>query len=814
MLNIVVENTRLAMKKQILMLVTMCFTLLLNAQVIPSQITLSNGWKLSPVGKSFTLGDLPLNIAVSKSGNLLAVTNNGHSTQSIQLIDAKAEKVIDSIAIGKSFYGLQFSSDEKYLYASGGHDNIIIKYAIKDNNLNSIDTFKLGKPWPIAIGPSGIALDEKRNLMYVVTREDKQLYIFDLNTKQIIKKLRIDGEAYTCVMNPNNNELYVSCWGCDQVNTLDLSTLTWKPSIQVGDNPNEMLVTPDGKYLYVCNSNDNSVSVINLKTRIVIETLDAALFPNAPSGSTTNSLSLDAINKRLYIANANNNCIAVFDVKEPGESVAKGFIPVGWYPTSVRVVNKKLWVANGKGFSSKPNPFGPSPVRPKEEVISHGASFKPGDQVEYIGGLFKGSMSIIAVPTDKDLVAYSKAVYKNVPYSIAKTNLADSSAPGFPIPMKQNQSSPIKYVFYVIKENRTYDQVLSDMPKGNGDTSLLLFGKNITPNQHHIAESFVLLDNFYVDAEVSADGHNWSMGAYANDYLEKTWPSSYGGRGGTYGGEGQREIANNKNGFIWNQCYRNGISYRSYGEFVTAGRPTVSILKDHYCPKYPSYNLAITDTYRFQVWKNDFDSLLAINKVPQFNTVRFGNDHTEGLRLGRPTPYAHVADNDYAVGLFIEALAKSPIWNETAVFILEDDAQNGSDHVDAHRSPAYVAGGFVKRNFVDHTPYTTSSMLRTMELILGMPPMTQYDAAATPMWKCFDSTAKPFVFSAIAPKINTKEVNTVRNEWQQRSEKLNFVVEDSNNDYEFNKILWHGLKGNIPFPAPRRAAFVTPTEKD
>ena len=277
------------MKKQILMLITMCFTLLLNAQVIPSQITLSNGWKLSPVGKSFTLGDLPLNIAVSKSGNLLAVTNNGQSTQSIQLIDAKAEKVIDSVAIGKSFYGLQFSSDEKYLFASGGHDNIIIKYAIKDNNLNSIDTFKLGKPWPTAIGPSGIALDEKRNLMYVVTREDKQLYIFDLNTKQIIKKLRIDGEAYTCVMNPNNNELYVSCWGCDQVNTLDLTTLSWKPSIQVGDNPNEMLVTPDGKYLYVCNSNDNSVSIINLKTKGVIETLDAALFPNAPSGSTTNS---------------------------------------------------------------------------------------------------------------------------------------------------------------------------------------------------------------------------------------------------------------------------------------------------------------------------------------------------------------------------------------------------------------------------------------------------------------------------------------------------------------------------------------------
>jgi DNA-binding beta-propeller fold protein YncE len=252
------------MKKQILLLITMCFALLLNAQVIPSQITLPNGWKLSPVGKSFALGDLPLNIAVSKSGNLLAVTNNGQSTQSIQLIDAKSENVIDSVAIGKSFYGLQFSADEKYLFASGGHDNIIIKYAIKDKHLFNTDTFKLGKPWPTAIGPSGIALDEKRNLLYVVTREDRQLYIFDLKTKQFVKKLSIDGEAYACIMNPNNNELYVSCWGCDQVNTLDLTTLSWKPSIKVGDNPNEMLVTPDGKYLYVCNSNDNSVSVLNL----------------------------------------------------------------------------------------------------------------------------------------------------------------------------------------------------------------------------------------------------------------------------------------------------------------------------------------------------------------------------------------------------------------------------------------------------------------------------------------------------------------------------------------------------------------------
>jgi YVTN family beta-propeller protein len=783
---------------------------------LPKQVILPNGWKLSPAGKSFGLGDLPLNIAVSSSGRLMAVTNNGQSTQTIQLIDVKAEKVIDSIVIGKSWYGLTFSNDEKYLYASGGHDNRIVKYVIANNKLAFADEFIMDKPWPTRVGPAGITIDEQRNRLYVVTREDKQFYAFDLSSKKIISKLGLDAEAYDCKLGKGAKELYITCWGCDKVLVYDLEKNLWKSPIIVGDNPNEMLVTKDGKYLYVCNSNDNSVSVVDLSTRRVIETLDAALFPNSPSGSTTNSLALDPIAKRLYIANANNNCLAVFDVTVPGKSLAKGFVSVGWYPTAVKIVNNKLWVANGKGMTSLANPFGPSPIRKKEEIIHHGFNTKDASQVEYIGGLFKGTMSIIELPNQSSLDTYTKAVYANAAYSQAKAENADVNAPTFPIPMKVGSPSPIKHVFYIIKENRTYDQVLADVKGGNGDTSLLLFGKNITPNQHKLAESFVLLDNFYVDAEVSADGHNWSMGAYANDYLEKTWPTSYGSRGGTYGGEGEREIANNKGGFIWNNCFRYGVSFRTYGEFISGDKPTLKVLDNNYCSYFPTYGLNIADTTRFRLWKQDFDSLLKLNKVPQFNTVRFGNDHTEGIRLGRPTPYAHVADNDLAVGMFIEALSKSPIWNETAVFILEDDAQNGADHVDAHRSTAYVAGGFVKRGFVDHTPYSTSSMLRTMELILGMGPMTQYDAAATPMWRCFDSLARPFDFKAIIPSVGLKEVNLVKNEWQRKSEQFNFAKEDSNNDIEFNKVLWHALKGDIPFPGPRRAAFlsVKTDEKD
>ena len=797
--------------------ITLIFIVLvihLGAQSIPEPVQLVNGWKLSPVGKSFPLGDLPLNLAVSKSSKYMAVTNNGQGIQSIQLIDLKTEKIIDSVSIGKSWFGLKFSADEKYLYASGGHDNWIIQYEIKNNKLVVADRIVLGKPWPTKIGPAGIEIDEQHQKMYVVTRENSSLYIIDLKSKQIEKQLGLDAEGYDCKINYSAKELYVSCWGCDKVLILDMEKNIWKAPISVGDNPNEMILSPDEKLLYVCNSNDNSVSIIDLKSKHVIETLDAALFPNSPSGSTTNSVALDFKSKRLYIANANNNCIVVFDVTNPGKSMAKGFIPVGWYPTSVRLIKGKLWVANGKGFTPKANPFGPSPLRKREEVIHHGGITKQGSEVQYIGSLFTGTMSVIPVPSQTLLDQYSKAVYKNTPYSISKTEIADTKAPGYPIPVKLGQASPIKYVFYIIKENRTYDQVLADIKGGNGDTSLLLFGKNITPNQHAIAESFVLLDNFYVDAEVSADGHNWSMGAYANDYLEKTWPTSYGGRGGTYGGEGEREIANNKNGFIWDNCKRHGLSYRTYGEFVSDDKPAIKSLINNYSANFPGYDLAIRDTTRFNRWKNDFDSLLKQNKVPNFNTVRFGNDHTEGIRLGRPTPFAHVADNDLAVGMFIEHLSKSPIWNETAVFILEDDAQNGADHVDAHRSPAYVAGGFVKRNFVDHTPYTTSSILRTMELILGMSPMTQYDAAATPMWRCFDSSPKEFKFNALIPNIDFNQQNTVINEWQKKSELFNFAVEDSNNDIEFNRVLWHGIKGNIPFPGPRRAAFIKAEMED
>jgi len=789
----------------------------LQAQLVSTPdsnaVTLPNGWSLSPAGRSLPLGDLPLNMVLSSNKKLLAVTNNGQSIQSIQLIDPVTEKELDRVVISRSWYGLAFGNNDRDLYVGGGHDNRILVYAIENNKLTLRDSIELGKKWPNRIAPAGMALDEANQVLYVVTRDDKRLYTVDLVSKKVTAQYALGGEAYTCVLSPNREELYISCWGCDKVYVFNTVTKNIETEIPVGDNPNELLLNKKGEYLLVANSNDNSVSVINVKERKVVETLNAALYADAPNGSTTNGMTFSPDEKTLYIANADNNCLAVFDVKKLGESKSLGFIPVGWYPTQVRVVGKKLFVSNGKGFHSMANPYGPNPFGNKQIVLHHEGDPNKPSGVQYIAGLFQGTLSIIDLPSKAQLEAYTRAVYRNTPYTKVKEMLAEGE-PGNPIPSKVGDPSPIKHVFYVIKENRTYDQVLGDIPEGNGDPRLVLFGEKVTPNQHALAKEFVLLDNFYVDGEVSMDGHNWTMGAYGTDFLEKNWVNSYGGRGGSYDGEGKRPVANNKGGFIWDHCKKAGVSFRTYGEFADNNQPNIPVLKDHICPYFKDYDNSFPDTARFQQWKREFDSLLAQNAVPQFNSVRFGNDHTEGLRKGRPTPYAHVADNDLAVGMFIEHLSKSSIWKETAVFIIEDDAQNGADHVDAHRSTAYLAGGFVKRNYVDHTPYTTSSMLRTMELILGIPPMSQYDAAALPMWRSFSSQPNTTAFNSKPAQIDLKEVNTAMNEWQRLSDKMDFVKEDNVPDLEFNRILWHGLKGDhVPFPGPKRAAFYKPVKK-
>jgi YVTN family beta-propeller protein len=795
-----------------LVLITCTFNLKAQtlAEIESRRVSLPNGWHLTPVGKMLPLGDLPLNIAVSPSKRLGAVTNSGQSVHTLQLVDVRKGSILDSAVIGKAWLGLAFSGNGKYLYASGGHDNFIISYSLDNRKLSAEDTIVIGKPWPELISVAGLTIDDVKKRLYVVTKESNSLYVADLVSKKVISQHPLGGEGYTCILSPDRKTLYSSCWGCNKIIVFDTEQLKITGSIPVGDNPNDLCITRNGEYLYVANASDDNVMVIDTWQKKVIEILGTALYPGAPGGSTPNSVALSKDDKTLFIANADNNCLAVFDINVPGSGKSKGFIPTGWYPTSVRVAKSKILVSNGKGISSLANPYGPNPVRRKPGIIMGKDGSEIRMKVQNIAGLFRGTMNILSIPDEEQIGIYSKAVYNNTPYNKDNELISDAEQ-GNPIPQKVGDKSPIKYVFYVIKENRTYDQVLGDMPEGNGDPDLVLFGENITPNHHALAREFVLLDNFYCDGEVSADGHNWTMGAYAPDYMEKNWPTFYGGKGGTYPGEGVREMSNNKI-YLWDICKRKGISYRSYGEFVYSAKPRVPVLDNHFCPYFQNSQM-IRDTVRFNWWKRDFDSLYAINAVPQFSTLRFINDHTLGLRLGAPTPFASVADNDLATGMFVDYLSHHPVWEESLIIIVEDDAQDGPDHVDAHRSVALIAGGYVKKGFIDHTAYSTSSLLRTMELILGLPPMTQYDASATPLWRCLDNTPDHPPFEARSCLVNLDDKNIGENIWQKKSEMFDFNEADRINDAEFNEVIWKAVKGiESPCPPPVHAAFFKPND--
>lgn len=802
---------------------TFLILLLLNTSLASAQnkakrsssekVFLPNGWALSPAGRSLPLGDLPLNIQISASKKLMAVTNNGQSKHSIQLIDPISEKILHDQPIGKAWYGLKFSADEKKLYASGANDNIVLVYPIVNRKFGVADTIVLGKAWPKEkIGPTGIELDDAAKRLYVVTKENNSLYVFDLNTKKLVNKVNLGSEAYDCLLSPDKSKLYISLWGADKLAIYDVMDQKISSEILTESHPNEIIQNKSGDYLFVANANDNSVSVIETKTGRVIEVISTAMYPTKLTGSTTNGLALSEDEKTLYVANADNNCLAVFNVSNPGKSTSKGFIPTGWYPTNVRVAGKKIFVSNGKGFSSMANPDGPQPIKKTDDSGVH-LGISAQKEVQYIGSLFKGSLSIIDSPNDSQLELFSKQVYANTPFNKQVEVISKGSANN-PIPNVQGGKSPIKYVFYVIKENRTYDQVFGDIKKGNGDSTLCIFPEKVTPNHHALANEFVLLDNFYVDAEVSADGHNWSMAAYATDYTEKTWPTSYGSRGGTYDYEGSRKIAYPRDGYIWDYAKRAGISYRSYGEFVTKNGPTINSLIGHTATNYPGYNLDIKDVDRISAFKADFDSLLSINSVAQLNTIRLGNDHTSGQRIGKPTPTAYLADNDLALGLLVEHISKSSIWNESAIFVLEDDAQNGPDHVDAHRSPAFVISPYVKRNSVNSSMFSTSGMLRTMELILGLPPMSQYDAAAVPLSDCFTNTPDFRPYKTRSSNVDLNQRNTAWNRSAERSQLWNFAKEDAAPDLDLNEVVWKSVKGeDSMMPAPRRSAFVKLEQK-
>jgi YVTN family beta-propeller protein len=768
-------------------------------------VRLPNGWYLSPAGSSIDVGELPLNMDVSPDGRWLIVTNNGTRNQNISIIALPEWRVVQTVPVPKAWLGIRFFDQGRRFVASGGNDNMARIFSFADGQAAQTDSIIFGVLHPVEkLWLAGCDVDEASGVLYVVGKESRMLYRADLGKGAPHRSLVLPSQPYTVLVSRRSPYLYVSLWGGASIAVVNGRTMSVEAVIPVGDHPTDMVESPDGKRLYVANANENTVSVIDADGRRVVETLCSALTPRAPAGSTPNALALTADGTHLYVANADNNYVAVMDVSRSGRSRSLGFIPVGWYPTSLRILRStgELLVANGKGAGSRANLQGPDPTRRSRTE-------------EYIGAMFTGTVSRIPAPTDSLLSVYSTAVYRNTRYTDQRHD-----APGRdtlnPVPSATGGASPIKHVFYVIKENRTYDQVFGDMPEGNGDAALCLFPEEVTPNHHALAREFVLLDNLYADAEVSADGHNWSMGAYATDYTEKTWPTSYGGRGGEYEYEGGFPIVYPSAGYLWDNCRRHGISYRSYGEFAQnpsrpgdSARATISSLEGHVAPFYRGWDMHYSDVERAREWMKEFDAYEASGDLPRFQIIKLPNDHTEGTRKGSLTPRAYVAQNDLALGMVVERISRSRFWKESAIFVIEDDAQNGPDHVDAHRTVALVISPYVKRRSVDSELYSTTSMVRTMELILGLPPLSQFDAAATPMYASFTAAPDTTPFVCRPARTSLLERNPDNAYGQLRSEEMDFSRQDAIPDEELSEIVWRSVRGaESSMPPPVRSAFV------
>lgn len=784
---------------------------------------LPNGWRIAPAGKHLAVGDLPLAMAESPDGRRLVVSNNGFSKPSLSIVDLEHLTVPATVPMENAWLGLVWHPDGKRLYVSGGGANTVNEFRITDKGLDPGAAISLRKPSDTSFA-AGLALGPDGKRLFAVHALGQLLSAVDLEAGQVVKEVPLAAEAYTALVSPDGKTLFVSLWGGAKVLLFDAATLEPRGEIAVGEHPSAMVLSKDGSRLFVACANTNAVWAVDLAARTAREQISVSLDPAAPPGSTPNGLGLSPDGHTLLVANADNNTVAVVDVSRPGESAVRGFIPTGWYPTAVRFSRdgKRIFVLSGKGLASAANPRGSQPGI-------------QGSGGQYIGEMLPGSLSILPTPDAAALAAHTRTAHRLNPYTAASV-LAPAGAPkGSPVPDQVGGASPIKYVFYVIRENRTYDQIFGALEKGNGDPNLCLFGEEVTPNAHALARDFVLFDNFYVNAEVSYDGHAYSTGAYATDFVEKVWPMYYAGRGGDYLSEGGGEDRNAygnvtapQNGYLWDAAARAGVSVRSYGEFSlprkheederAPGPPyegTVPGLKGRVHPDYPPYDLKIPDNKRVDVWLQEFRRFEETGELPRLSILRLGNDHTAGTRPGYPTPRAMVAENDLALGRIVEAISKSRFWKESAIFVLEDDAQNGPDHVDAHRSVAFVISPYSRRGAVDSTLYTTAGMLRTMELILGLPPMSQYDAAATPMYGAFQEKPDLTPFTRREARVPIDEMNAPTAWGAAASMAMNLEEADRAPDLELNEIVWKSVRGaGSPMPPPVRAAFVQPLEED
>ncbi len=922
---------------------------------LPAQNPPSNASSISlPTSKTLTIptpgrigstNSFPATIALSPDGRYAGLLNNGYgtqetiATQSIAILDLKTNQLSDypdkrfgEEAHQSYFLGLVFASDGKHLYASVGSitDPTGQKPPDTGNGI-AVYTFADGKVIPerfIAIAPQALAAGKKvligmqktppgtaipypaglalvsggpghdrllvadnlsDNAVLVDVATGKVLQRFDFSTSDLIPS----SFPYTCVVTRDAHRAWCTLWNASRIAELDLAdgkVARWielqepKDPIAPGSHPTALLLSTDEKTLYVALSNADAVAVVSVESAQTVGLVDTTVRNQHFAGAYPGALAQSADGKRLFVADASADAVAVFDTSKvftnyaegnPATAPALGFIPTDWYPTALAVQGDDLLIATAKGQGTGPNKgLGKAPY----EIKHHGHP--------YIATLLHGSIARLNIPNTLGKLEELTRVVEH-------DNLLHNNPGAIQFPGGKN---PIKHVIYVIKENRTYDQILgdlklSDKPVGDGDPSLTMYGADITPNEHALALQFGVLDNFYDSGEVSGDGHLWSTAAITSDYNEKTWQIAYRGKERTYdfGGNVADEIMLDHNlpdiddpstGFLWDSVARHGLTYRDYGEFVGAVwcnkprkastpkqgtpsaqevecprtelhkgdtlppnvgdphggqspfpwtvplfkgvKPTKAALRGHFDPLYPDFNTDYPDQLRADEFLNEFVAYTHAreanegpqSQLPAFVLLYLPDDHTGGTRPDHPRPQASVADNDLALGRIVDAVSHSPYWDDTAIFILEDDAQNGGDHIDAHRSTAFVISkyspGTAAQPYVDHRFYTTVNVIHTLEMLLGLPPMNQNDAYAPAMGPMFSGAGTQPAFQADYRNLKNGliyETNKRDAPGAKESAKMDFSRPDAAEAVRLNEILWQDQKGDAPAPATKHAIF-------
>jgi DNA-binding beta-propeller fold protein YncE len=833
---------------------------------------------VTPVGAQVELpGMRPQALAMSPDGKLLVTAGITHE---LVAIEPASGKILQRVALpsGKilepppitsailnadekaqiSFTGLKFSPDGTRIYFADVNGDIKVFAVSREQKISPL--FSIALPPAKALDreneiPAGLAVSADGKKLYVAGNLSNHLFELDALMGKVLRTWNVGVAPFDVVL--AGHKIYVSNWGGRRpdagsvtgpvghgtlvrvdvrgiasegsVTVIDLAQgqiSAWPREIIIGSHACALALSPNGKFLVAASAGSDMLSVIDTHSDEVVETITARQTPGDPFGAQPDALAFDAAGKILYCANASQNAVAVFKFS-PRETTLLGLIPAGWFPGALvfDARDKKICVANIKGIGT----------RTEKSKFKEAFGFNTRQHA--------GSLSLIPVPLKSELVAFTQKALANLRYPLlAQAELPPrlNRAPQ-PVPERAGEASVFKHVLYIIKENRTYDQILGDVAAGNGDASLCNFGERVTPNAHKLVREFALLDNTYCCGILSADGHQWADTGLATEYVERSfagWPRSY--PAGGFGLAGADALAYSPAGFIWDNALAHGRSVHDFGEFTTTSKhwknpaqkgkitfaetwqdfasganaieyacqPDIAPLAPFIEKDWSSWDLDVPDAVRAAKFIKRLAEFEAHDNLPALTIFWLPNDHTSGTKFGSPTPEAQVADNDRALGEIVEAVSHSKFWKDTCIFAIEDDPQNGWDHVSGYRTTAYVVSAYTKRHAVIGTQFNQTSILRTMELMLGLSPMNQFDATATPMFDCFTNPPDFTAFSAVVNNVPLDEMNPPPKkilDSQTRkdaivSAKLPLAQPDQCNENVLNRILWRATMGAKPYP--------------